>query len=281
MGSFFFAGPTGVGKTELARTLAEVLFDNEDALVRIDMSEYMEKHAVSRLVGAPPGYIGHDEGGQLTEAVRRRPYSVVLFDEIEKAHFDVFNILLQVLDDGHLTDAQGRKVDMKNTILIMTSNLGTLSLSETQSVGFQGDDGGLSTEDISRQTRARVDKALEKTFRPEFLNRLDEIIIFTPLDKGHIEEILEKFLDELQVIAASKGMSLNFTSELKRHLAEEGFSPTQGARPLKRILQKKVENPISEALLRGDFVAGEEIVADLDDNDEVILGRGQTVDMKN
>jgi ATP-dependent Clp protease ATP-binding subunit ClpC len=170
---------------------------------------------------------------------------------------------------------------MKNTILIMTSNLGTLSLSETQAVGFRSGDEELSADEVRRQTRTRVDKALEKTFRPEFLNRLDEIIIFTPLDKGHIEEILDKFLQELEATAAAKGMSLSFTSELKRHLAEEGFSPTQGARPLKRILQKKVENPISEALLRGDFVAGEEIVADLDDNDEVVLGRGQTVDMTN
>src|SRR5438552_3738857 len=234
-GSFIFLGPSGVGKTELARTLAEFLFGDEDAMIQIDMSEYMEKHAVSRLVGSPPGYIGYDEGGQLTEAVRRKPYSVVLFDEIEKAHPDVFNILLQILEDGRLTDAQGRKVDFRNVIVIMTSNIGSTSISKNQALGFNlSDEQGLSYEDM----KARVMGDLKKSFRPELLNRIDEIIVFPKLAKEEILQIVDLMLTRLRVQMCAPGVTIELTDEAKDMLVEKGYDPAMGARPLRRAIQR-------------------------------------------
>jgi ATP-dependent Clp protease ATP-binding subunit ClpB len=252
IGSFLFLGPTGVGKTELARSLAEFLFDNEDAMVRIDMSEYQERHTVSRLVGAPPGYVGYEEGGQLTEAVRRRPYSVVLFDEIEKAHPEVFNALLQLLDDGRLTDGHGRTVDFKNTVVIMTSNIGTEYL-----------DGRETQTDAQR--REQVMSALRQHFRPEFLNRIDEIVIFHGLSKEHLKEIVEIQVARLRQLLASRDLKVELTDAAKEYLAEEGYDPTFGARPLKRVIQRKVQDPLALQLLQGDFHEGDRVRIDVKD----------------
>jgi ATP-dependent Clp protease ATP-binding subunit ClpB len=252
IGSFIFLGPTGVGKTETAKALAEFLFDDDQAVVRIDMSEYMEKHAVARLIGAPPGYIGYDEGGQLTEAVRRRPYAVVLFDEIEKAHHDVFNVLLQILDEGRLTDSQGRAVDFKNTVLIMTSNIGSQALME----GLEG------RRTMAEGTRDRVMAALKEHFRPEFLNRVDEMVVFEPLKKEHIARVVDLQLVRLQKLLFDKRLSLTLTPKAKEYLAEEGYDPVYGARPLKRAIQKHLQDPMALKILGGEFAPGDTVQVD-------------------
>jgi ATP-dependent Clp protease ATP-binding subunit ClpB len=243
IGSFVFLGPTGVGKTELARALAEFMFDDERALVRLDMSEYQERHTVARLVGAPPGYVGYEEGGQLTEAVRRRPYSVVLLDEIEKAHPEVFDVLLQILDDGRLTDGHGRTVDFRNTVIVMTSNV-------------------------------RTAEALRDLFRPEFLNRIDEIVEFQPLSREELGEIVELQLARLRARLAERGLSLELTDAAKEAVVEAGWDPTYGARPLKRALQRLVENPLALRLLEGDFAEGDTILVDAKDGELVFEKAG-------
>ncbi|HFD39623.1 MAG TPA: AAA family ATPase, partial [Anaerolineae bacterium] len=252
IGSFIFLGPTGVGKTELARALAEFLFDDENAMVRIDMSEYQERHTVSRLIGAPPGYVGYEEGGQLTEAVRRRPYSVVLFDEIEKAHPEVFNVLLQLLDDGRLTDGHGRTVDFKNTVVIMTSNVGTEFL-----------DGRAAETD--EQRRELVMQALRRHFRPEFLNRIDEIIIFHGLTKEHLKQIVDIQIERLKKLMADRRLEIELTDAAKELLAEEGYDPAYGARPLKRVIQRRVQDPLALKLLQGEFQEGDTVRIDARD----------------
>jgi ATP-dependent Clp protease ATP-binding subunit ClpB len=248
IGSFIFLGPTGVGKTELAKALAEFMFDNEQALIRIDMSEFMEKHSVARLIGAPPGYVGYDEGGHLTEAVRRRPYSVLLFDEIEKAHPDVFNILLQILDDGRLTDGHGRTVDFKNTIAIMTSNVGSQWIQDTS----------IADEEKKDLT---MDE-LRKTFKPEFLNRIDDIIIFRSLTMEDINRIIDIQLGLIGKRLRERKLSVELTEGAKRYIAQEGYSPVYGARPLKRVLQKQILDPLALQLLEGAFAEGDRIKID-------------------
>ncbi|WP_375772268.1 ATP-dependent chaperone ClpB [Archangium gephyra] len=264
IGSFIFLGPTGVGKTETAKALAEFLFDDDSAMVRIDMSEYMEKHSVARLVGAPPGYVGYEEGGQLTEAVRRRPYTVVLFDEIEKAHPDVFNMLLQILDEGRLTDSQGRTVDFKNTVLILTSNIGSQALQE----GMQG------KEDLDEATREDVLGILRQHFRPEFLNRVDEVIIFEPLRKKDIRQIVELQVARLQKLLSDKRLTLELTDKAEDLLSERGYDPTYGARPLKRAIQKYLMDPLALKVLGGEFLPGDHIVVDAG-KDGLTFGKGQ------
>ncbi|MEW6718097.1 MAG: AAA family ATPase [Chloroflexota bacterium] len=258
IGSFIFIGPSGVGKTELAKALAEFLFDDPDTLVRLDMSEYREQHTVSRLFGAPPGYVGYEEGGQLTEAVRRRPYRVVLFDEIEKAHPEVWNALLQILDDGRLTDGQGRTVDFRNTVLIMTSNLGTEFVRRSGALGFLQ----TSENEEERKDQEKIEKALKSTFRPEFLNRIDEIITFSPLSLDQMGRIVDLQMWEVQERLRESGLNVGLTPAARDWLANAGYDPTFGARPLQRALQKYIESPMSKRLLRGEFVAGDTIVVD-------------------
>jgi ATP-dependent Clp protease ATP-binding subunit ClpB len=262
LGSFLFLGPTGVGKTETARALAEQLFDDEGALVRIDMSEYQEKHTVSRLIGAPPGYVGYDEAGQLTEAVRRRPYSVVLFDEVEKAHPEVLNVLLQLLDDGRLTDSQGRTVDFRNTIVILTSNLGSDAYQLGQRARSEGDVPLLTPPPSDEQVRERVMEAVRAHFRPELLNRIDEVVIFKPLGLEQISRIVAIQLVGLQRRLAERKMTLDLTPAAQELLAREGYDPVYGARPLKRTIQKEIVQPLAMQLLRGDFHDGDHLVAD-------------------
>ena len=264
IGSFIFIGPSGVGKTELAKALAEFMFDNEEALVRIDMSEYREQHTVSRLFGAPPGYIGYEEGGQLTEAVRRRPYRVILFDEIEKAHPEVWNALLQILDDGRLTDGQGHVVDFRNTVLIMTSNLGTQFVSKSGPLGYNLPN--VKAED--REAQRNIEKELKKTFRPEFLNRIDEIITFSPLSVEDMSEIVDLQMAEVRERLSEHGLSVELTDAAREWLAQIGFDPDFGARPLKRALQKHIESPLSLKLLGGEFSSGDIILADVDESGE-------------
>ena len=261
IGSFIFLGPTGVGKTELARALSEFLFDDEQNMVRVDMSEYMEKHTVSRLIGAPPGYVGFDQGGQLTEAVRRRPFRVILFDEIEKAHPDVFNILLQILEDGRLTDGQGHTVDFRNTLVIMTSNLGT-GVETREAVGFLRDP---SREDDSAKRRATIDEALKRVFRPEFLNRIDETIVFDQLTEEETRQIVDIIVAEVSARLAEHGVAIDLTDAARDWLASEGFDRLYGARPLRRVVQRSIENPLSRLILGGEFVSGDHIRADIAD----------------
>jgi ATP-dependent Clp protease ATP-binding subunit ClpB len=255
LGSFIFLGPTGVGKTETARALAEFLFDDERALVRLDMSEYMEKHAVARMIGAPPGYVGYEEGGQLTEAVRRRPYSVVLFDEIEKAHPDVFNVLLQILDDGRLTDSQGRQVDFRNTVIIMTSNIGSQMIVEA---GAQADEGSW------QRVEERVRDELRRHFRPEFLNRVDDVIVFKPLSRGEIGSIVGLQLGRLERLLADRRLRLELTPEARDLVADMGYDPVYGARPLKRVIQRELQNPIALEVLEGRYEDGDTIRVERD-----------------
>ena len=254
IGSFMFLGPTGVGKTELAKALAEALFDDEHNIVRIDMSEYMEKFSVSRLIGAPPGYVGYEEGGQLTEAVRKRPYCVILFDEIEKAHPEVFNILLQVLDDGRITDSQGRTVDFKNTIIIMTSNLGSDYILE-----------GINQEgEISETAREKVNTLLKHQFRPEFLNRLDEIVFYKPLKKSEISSIVNLMIKDLQKRLKDKQLTVSLTEKAKIYIVDFGYDPVYGARPLKRFIQRNVETLIAKMIISGNIEPGTELKVDYD-----------------
>lgn len=272
IGSFIFLGPTGVGKTELARALAQFLFGNEDAMIRIDMSEYMERFAVSRLVGAPPGYVGFDEGGQLTERVRRRPYSVVLLDEVEKAHPEVFNILLQVLEDGRLTDSQGRTVDFRNTVIVMTSNVGTSSMDLGRGIGFMSDHDQTSQQSYERMKSIVLDK-FKQTFRPEFLNRIDEVIVFQPLTREEIAKIVYLFLNRVRKSIEAQGMNLIVSEDVVKKLAEEGFDPTLGARPLRRAVQRMIEDPLAEEVLVGRFREGDTIHADLQDG-KLVFSKG-------
>ena len=259
IGSFLFLGTTGVGKTELAKALAEYLFDDENAMTRIDMSEYQEKHAVSRLVGAPPGYLGYDEGGQLTEAVRRRPYSVVLLDEIEKAHPDTFNILLQVLDEGRLTDNKGRTADFKNTIIIMTSNMGSHLIQES----FEK---YKDTEEATEKAKEEVLQLLKQTVRPEFINRIDDIVMFTPLTQDNIKQIVRLQLGGIIKLVARENITLEATNEAIDYLAERGYDPQFGARPVKRVIQKEVMNALSKEILQGNIKAGSLVLIDSFDN---------------
>lgn len=266
IGSFIFLGPTGVGKTELARALAESMFGDEDAMIRIDMSEYMEKHSTSRLVGSPPGYVGYEEGGQLTEKVRRKPYSVVLLDEIEKAHPDVFNILLQVLEDGRLTDSKGRTVDFRNTVLIMTSNVGASALKRNKYVGFNIQDGEADYKDM----KGKVMEELKRAFRPEFLNRIDEIIVFHSLEKKHLKEIVTLMADQLVKRLAEQDIRLTITDAAKEKIADEGYDPEYGARPLRRAIQKHIEDRLSEELLKGTVLTGQNIDLDIENGAFVV-----------
>ena len=273
IGSFLFLGPTGVGKTELAKTLAEALFDSEKNLVRIDMSEYMEKFSVSRLIGAPPGYVGYEEGGQLTEAVRRKPYSVILFDEVEKAHPDVFNILLQVLDDGRITDSQGRTVDFKNTIIILTSNLGSQFLLD--GIGADGE--------ISQEARDQVNELLKRSFRPEFLNRLDEIVFYKPLTKDNVTHIIDLMVADINRRLSDKQLTVELTPAAKDFIIDSAYDPIYGARPLRRYLQHTVETLISRKIIADQVESGQRLTVDYRDGELVVDGRevlsGEVIDL--
>jgi ATP-dependent Clp protease ATP-binding subunit ClpC len=266
IGSFIFLGPTGVGKTELARAVAESLFGEEDAIIRIDMSEYMEKHTTSRLVGSPPGYVGHEEGGQLTEKVRRKPYSVILLDEIEKAHPEVFNILLQVLEDGRLTDSKGRTVDFRNTVVIMTSNVGASTLKSNKHLGFTVQGEGQEYQNM----KSKVMGELKRAFRPEFLNRIDEIIVFHALEKRHLKEIVSLMADQLKKRLSDQGINIELTDAALEKIVEEGYEPDYGARPLRRAIQRKVEDRLSEELLKGTIAKGQTVKIDIEKDEFVV-----------
>jgi ATP-dependent Clp protease ATP-binding subunit ClpC len=273
-GSFIFLGPSGVGKTELARTLAEFLFGDEDVLVQLDMSEYMEKHSVSRLVGSPPGYVGHEEGGQLTEIVRRKPYSVVLLDEIEKAHPDVFNILLQILEDGRLTDSQGRTVDFRHVIVIMTSNIGAGMISKNAPLGFAvADTMGLSYEDM----KSRITGELKRLFRPEFLNRVDEVIVFHKLTKEEIRSIVDLLVARTGKQLVEKGLAIELTDAARDLLVDKGFDPTLGARPLRRAIQRYIEDKLADVMLERQLEPGTVITIDGRDDDTVLTANGEEI----
>jgi ATP-dependent Clp protease ATP-binding subunit ClpB len=263
--SLIFLGPTGVGKTELAKALSEFMFDTEDAMIRIDMSEYMEKHTVSRLLGAPPGYVGYDEGGQLTDAVRRRPYSVLLFDEMEKAHPDVFNVMLQMLDDGRLTDSKGRHVDFKNCVIIFTSNIGSQDIIE-----LNGRD-----EELMRE---RVESAMKDNFKPEFLNRIDDTVIFNSLDKENLRGIVALEVRKLEKRMKERDISMIMTPAAMDAIADIGFDPVFGARPLKRAIQRELETSVAKGILRGDFADGDEITIDVDEYGQILIQKSGTYD---
>ena len=277
IGSFIFLGPTGVGKTQLAKVLAQYLFDTPDSLIRIDMSEYMEKFAVSRLVGAPPGYVGYEEGGQLTEKVRRKPYSVVLLDEIEKAHPDVFNILLQLLDDGQLTDSLGRRVDFKNTIVIMTSNIGSRQLKDFgRGIGFMAAD---KTND-NDYAKSVVQKALKSAFSPEFLNRIDDVIVFNPLSKEDIHKIIDIELKGLLKRVGELGYHIQVSDAAKEFLTEKGYDPQYGARPLKRAIQKYLEDELAEVIIKGDLPEGGTLYVDCDKENDKLKVKSKKLEAK-
>ena len=262
VGSFIFMGPTGIGKTELAKALAEVMFGDANAMIRLDMSEYMEKHSVSKLIGSPPGYVGFEEGGQLTEKIRRKPYSVVLFDEIEKAHPDVFNILLQVLEDGMLTDSQGRRVDFRNTVLILTSNVGASEMSAAKSLGFTATAASATDEEARHE---RMMSALKSTFRPEFLNRIDDIIVFNSLTQENIEAIAKLMLNDVEKRIEDLNIHITFDESVPALLAKEGFDPTYGARPLRRAVVRLVEDTFSTEMLEGNIHPGDTVTAKAED----------------
>ncbi|RMF35954.1 MAG: AAA family ATPase, partial [Chloroflexi bacterium] len=276
IGSFIFLGPTGVGKTELTKALAEFMFGSEEALIQLDMSEFMERHTVARLVGAPPGYIGYEDAGQLTEAIRRRPYSIVVFDEIEKAHPEVFNMLLQIMEEGHLSDARGRKVDFRNTIIIMTSNVGAEMIKRNTSLGFvvQRDE-EREAEDAYQEMREKLLSQLKRVFRPEFLNRLDGVIVFRALGKEEIKQIVDLELGKVRERLQEHQVEMEVTEAAKELLAREGYDPDYGARPLRRVIQNRVEDALSDALLAGRFHEGDTIIVDAVD-DEIVL-RGETI----
>ena len=269
IGSFMFLGPTGVGKTETCKALAECLFGDENAIIRVDMSEYMEKHTVSKLIGSPPGYVGYDEGGQLTEKVRRKPYSVILFDEIEKAHPDVFNIMLQILDDGRLTDSQGRVVDFKNTVIIMTSNIGARNISDQKAIGFNGGEENKTTKKYE-EIKSSVMSELKKEFKPEFLNRVDEIIVFKQLTEEEIEKIADLMLETSVSRLNERNIKVKITKEMKKHIAKVGFDPVYGARPLKRAIQNLVEDKLAEEILDGNVKDGDTAKVDYKDDKVVV-----------
>jgi len=268
VGSFMFLGPTGVGKTELCKALAEVLFGDEDAMIRIDMSEYMERHAVSRLIGSPPGYVGYEEGGQLTEKVRRRPYSVILLDEIEKAHPDVFNILLQILEDGRLTDGKGRVVDFRNTVVVMTSNVGAHTIRKQKTLGFAPVKDSVDSE--YEKMKENIMEELKKTFRPEFINRVDEIIVFHALEDEHLRKIVPLMLENAIKRLAQKDIHLTISDAAKDFMVKEGFDPVYGARPLRRAIQRAVEDNLSEEILAGRIKVGDKVLIDVE-NDKLVF----------
>jgi ATP-dependent Clp protease ATP-binding subunit ClpC len=271
IGNFVFLGPTGVGKTELVRALAEFMFGSEDTLIRLDMSEFMERHTVARLVGAPPGYVGYDEGGQLTETVRRKSYCAILLDEIEKAHPDVFNILLQIFDDGHLTDAKGRRVDFRNSIIVMTSNIGAELIRKGTTIGFTSHTDETKTQQMDyERMKEKLLGELKKTFRPEFLNRIDGVVVFHALTKEHIRKIVDLMLAQVAQQLAEKGIKLEVTDAAKDFLGEKGYDEVFGARPLRRVIQDMVEDKLSESLLRGQFRPGDTAVVDLE-GEEIIV----------
>ncbi|MEO1185966.1 MAG: AAA family ATPase, partial [Cyanobacteria bacterium J06636_27] len=276
--SFVFSGPTGVGKTELAKSLASYFFGSEEAMIRLDMSEFMERHTVSKLIGSPPGYVGYNEGGQLTEAVRRRPYTVVLFDEIEKAHPDIFNMLLQMLDDGHLTDAKGRKVDFKNTLIILTSNIGSRVIEKGGGgLGFNVED---EAEANYNRIKTLVNEELKNYFRPEFLNRLDEIIVFTQLQKDEIKEIAEILLKEISTRLVEKEITLQISESFKELVVQEGYDPSYGARPLRRAIMNLLEDSLAEAMLSGQIKQGDTAVIDVDDDGQVKVMKSEKSELE-
>jgi ATP-dependent Clp protease ATP-binding subunit ClpC len=273
IGSFIVLGPTGVGKTELARALAQFMFDDEDSMVRLDMSEYQERHTVSRMIGAPPGYVGYDEGGQLTEAVRRRPYRVILFDEIEKAHPEAFNVLLQILEDGRLTDGQGRTVDFRNTVIIMTSNLGNEQF-QRPALGFVP--AAKPTQSEKDRQKAEVEKSLRQTFRPELLNRIDEIIVFDPLTEDDLKQIVDLLLNDVRDRLAERNVGLELTDGAKAQLVREGYDPVYGARPLRRTIERRVASPLSRQILAGEFQEGDTALVDYTGGDFAFSRKAET-----